>query len=209
MDAKYVDVSASSGYYSQLKDHTIIRENEKIIIDGQAYTLYDDDYLLCYIRKQGTYKSTTTPNSSNTYIKLKDISINRENQTGTSELSFSPMEIFDITNNSFNDTFNASTSHLSKFSGTQVNNQLFNSLICTVEKMISMPNISGADHGLREGSLFTGGDVFATLGNYSYETTWLGHIKPETISNTSSLTYSMDCTFKNFSYIGTISEEVS
>ena len=53
VDAHYVDINGSIGYYDKLNEHSFTYSNKKLKIDNTEVIVNDNDEVVFYIRKHG------------------------------------------------------------------------------------------------------------------------------------------------------------
>lgn len=186
--------SSSSSYV--LNNHTIKKTSSQLIIDGVTYTLRPSDTVICYIRNQGEYLSNCKPTISDLKIPAEkcgttEIQI-KDDLSITSTLSFSDIELYDFSDATCDTSFSASTTYKSIFTtNSPTSEELYKEIIHKYSDWtMQMPTITGADFGSTR-------NFFASLGTYTFNRNWFQTVVD--IQFQKNLTFSNNCTIKNFS----------
>lgn len=192
VDAHYVDVTGSRGYYDKLNEHSFSYINGKLKIDNQEVTVADNDEVIFYIRRPGNWVASQITKewsvSTNTVLELST-------GTNTATLTFNPIEVYKWTPKKIQFSFVCRIDDVSKFITNNTVGSYTKSIIQHKDTFTeTFPELTGSGCVYdNSGGLWMYDRLFASIGDYTFDTdSWDGSVSNVKKNSDASFTMSVE-----------------
>lgn len=203
VDAHYVDINGSIGYYDKLNEHSFTYSNGKLKIDNTEVTVNNNDEVVFYIRKHGIWQAAQ-PDPADKWSVTTNTVLELTSETNTATLTFEPIQRYKWEPKNTTFSFSCDINEISKFVTNIIPNDYTKQIIQSkTNDNISLPVLfgSGCDHA-SSGALWIYNRLFVSIGDYDFKTDAVNGAVSD-IQKISDANFQMNATIKNLEWIST------
>lgn len=203
VDAHYVDINGSIGYYDKLNEHSFTYSNGKLRIDNTEVTINNNDEVIFYIRKHGIWQAAQ-PDPADKWSVTTNTVLELTSETNTATLTFEPIQRYKWEPKNTTFSFSCDINEISKFVTNIIPNDYTKQIIQSKTNVnISLPVLfgSGCDHA-SSGALWIYNRLFVSIGDYDFKTDAVNGAVSD-IQKISDANFQMNATIKNLEWIST------
>ena len=203
VDAHYVDINGSIGYYDKLNEHSFTYSNGKLRIDNTEVTVNNNDEVIFYIRKHGIWQAAQ-PDPADKWSVTTNTVLELTSETNTATLTFEPIQRYKWEPKNTTFSFSCDINEISKFATNIIPNDYTKQIIQSKTNVnISLPVLSGSgcDHA-SSGALWIYNRLFVSIGDYDFKTDAVNGAVSD-IQKISDANFQMNATIKNLEWIST------
>lgn len=202
VDAHYVDINGSIGYYDKLNEHSFTYSNGKLKIDNTEVVVNDNDEVVFYIRKHGIWQAAQ-PDPAGKWSVTTDTVLELTSETNTATLTFEPIQIYKWEPNNTTFPFSCDINEISKFITNITPKDYTKQIIQSKNNVnISLPILSGSSYdNAHAKTLFTYKSLFVSLGDYDFKTNSDGSVS--NVNKISDAEFKINTTIKNLQWVST------